>query len=135
MGRVARITMSSEEKIISKEEFLKHQSAESLWICYRGKVLDVTEYQMDHPGSDTVLLDNAGKDSTEEFDDVGHTPEAKTKRDSLVIGRLTEEDMQQLPGYKEHADEPEDDASGFSLGMIAPLIVLAAVAYAVFGMN
>ena len=29
-----------------------------------------------------------GKDATTEFDDVGHTPEARSKRDELVIGQI-----------------------------------------------
>lgn len=111
-NRRSAFGVSAEERIISKAEFLKHQgrsSGEPLWICIRGKVLDVTEYQSDHPGSDIILQSHAGTDCTLAFDEVGHTPEARLKRDSLVIGRLTEEDMQQLQGDGASEDEPEDD--------------------------
>eukprot|EP00656_Telonema_subtile_P027170 TRINITY_DN291_c0_g1_i1.p1 TRINITY_DN291_c0_g1~~TRINITY_DN291_c0_g1_i1.p1 ORF type:complete len:130 (+),score=52.43 TRINITY_DN291_c0_g1_i1:185-574(+) len=119
------------EKVITLAEFNKHQTPTDLWICVRGKVLDVTKYQEDHPGSDTILQDMAGKDATTDFDDVGHTPEAKEVRDSLCIGHIEEEELKTLPGYTEHGEETDSDDSGSSSAMIvlALLVVAAAVAY------
>merc|ERR1712166_55667 len=118
------------DKVITLEEFNKHTKPENLWICIRGKVLDITAYQEDHPGSDTILQDMAGKDATVDFDDVGHTPEAKEVRDSLCIGHLSEEEYKSLPGFTEHGDEA-DEAQGGSgmLIVIAGLVLVAAVAY------
>merc|ERR1712072_703795 len=101
----SHVNMSGQDdlKVISLEEFNKHSTSKDLWLCIRGKVIDVTSYQEDHPGSDTILQEMAGKDATTEFDDVGHTPEARAKRDELVIGHIPEEELPKLPGYVEYS--------------------------------
>ena len=35
------------------------------------KVYDVTEFLAEHPGGEEILLETAGTDSTEAFEDVG----------------------------------------------------------------
>merc|ERR1712188_151408 len=122
MGEALKVTV---------EEFLKHQKPTDLWLCIRGKVIDVTNYQEDHPGSDTILQEMAGKDATTEFDDVGHTPEARSKRDELVIGQIPEEELKTLPGYAPYSEDEGDSEGGGSsiMILIAILVVAAAVAY------
>merc|ERR1711934_27469 len=109
MGPAIGTMAPTPDKVISVKEFLKHNSPQDLWLCIRGKVVDVTKYQEDHPGSNTILQEMAGKDATLEFDDVGHTPEAKTVRDDLVIGHIAEEELKELPGWQEYSDEDESD--------------------------
>eukprot|EP00658_Telonema_sp_P-2_P054154 TRINITY_DN43102_c0_g1_i1.p1 TRINITY_DN43102_c0_g1~~TRINITY_DN43102_c0_g1_i1.p1 ORF type:complete len:132 (-),score=42.88 TRINITY_DN43102_c0_g1_i1:430-825(-) len=119
-------------KQISLKEFKKHGTPDDLWLCIRGKVLDVTKYQEDHPGSDTILQDMAGKDATLDFDDVGHTSDAKTLRDELVIGEMSLEDQKQLPGYSEHGEENEAEAAGGGMSMILIVVALLAVLAGVY---
>merc|ERR1711998_726947 len=92
-------------KQISVEEFKKHSSPKNLWICIHGKVLDVTSYQGDHPGSDSILQEKAGMDASQDFVDVGHTPEAKAVMEGLVIGAIPEEQLKTLEGYVEGLEE------------------------------
>ncbi|ORZ06639.1 hypothetical protein BCR42DRAFT_456313 [Absidia repens] len=47
-----------------------HTSTKSCWIIYNNKVYDVTEFMMDHPGGDDLILDYAGKDVTAVMKDV-----------------------------------------------------------------
>ncbi|KAM0559983.1 hypothetical protein ACHAPJ_003937 [Fusarium lateritium] len=46
-------------------EVAKHNNAKSCWL---NKVYDLTEFLPDHPGGRKVILKNAGKDSTKDFD-------------------------------------------------------------------
>jgi len=39
-----------------------------------------------HPGGDEVLVEEAGKDATEAFEDVGHSDEAREQLKPLFIG-------------------------------------------------
>lgn len=62
------------------------------------KVYDVTEFLDDHPGGEDILIDSSGRDATREFEDVGHSQEARGQLSDLCIGKLreaTEEEKEQ----------------------------------------
>ncbi|KAF9971413.1 hypothetical protein BGZ73_005646 [Actinomortierella ambigua] len=42
----------------------------------------------EHPGGEEVLLDEAGRDASESFEDVGHSEEARSIMDGLYVGDL-----------------------------------------------
>jgi len=52
------------------------------------KVYDVTKYLEDHPGGEEVLMDRAGQDATEDFEDVGHSNEARKKLEEYEKGEI-----------------------------------------------
>lgn len=43
---------------------------------------------MQHPGGEEVLREQAGGDATENFEDVGHSTDARTLSESFIIGEL-----------------------------------------------
>lgn len=45
---------------------------------------------LQHPGGEEVLLEQAGKDATEEFEDVGHSSDAREVMQKYKIGELVE---------------------------------------------
>lgn len=45
---------------------------------------------LQHPGGEEVLLEQAGKDATEEFEDVGHSSDAREVMKKYKIGELIE---------------------------------------------
>jgi len=42
---------------------------------------DVTTYLAEHPGGDDILIKYAGMDATKKFEDIKHTPYARSLRD------------------------------------------------------
>ena len=58
----ATFYLAKAEEIYTVEEVSKHNSLESLWVTYKGKVYDVTEFAQAHPGGAKNLLLAAGKD-------------------------------------------------------------------------
>eukprot|EP00510_Aplanochytrium_minuta_P001036 CAMPEP_0184018948 /NCGR_PEP_ID=MMETSP0954-20121128/8460_1 /TAXON_ID=627963 /ORGANISM="Aplanochytrium sp, Strain PBS07" /LENGTH=77 /DNA_ID=CAMNT_0026300521 /DNA_START=201 /DNA_END=434 /DNA_ORIENTATION=+ len=70
------------------EEVSEHVYEDDVWVVIYGKVYDVTEWQEDHPGGDLVFLDNAGKDVSQLFRAVGHSPDALALRNNFIVGRL-----------------------------------------------
>lgn len=52
------------------------------------KVYDVTKYLNEHPGGPEIVLDYAGKDADDMFEDIGHSSGAREKLKSLLIGSL-----------------------------------------------
>jgi len=77
--------------IITLEEISRHQDAKSgLWMSVHGKVYDITKFLEEHPGGEEVLLEQAGKDGTESFEDVGHSTDAREIMKEYLIGVLPE---------------------------------------------
>ncbi|VVC87806.1 unnamed protein product [Leptidea sinapis] len=62
-----------------------------VWLIYKDKVYDVTNYLVEHPGGDAVIMEEAGTDCTEAFDSE-HSKEALTLLTKHKIGELVEEE-------------------------------------------
>jgi cytochrome-b5 reductase len=54
-------------------------------------VYDITKYLEDHPGGTDVLIEVAGKDATAEFEEIGHSEEARESLEPFHIGDLPSE--------------------------------------------
>lgn len=65
-----------------------HDKRDDLWMVINGQVLDITKFVDEHPGGEEVLLEHAGIDATEAFDDVGHSDEARALLDQYYVGEL-----------------------------------------------
>ncbi|MBA0834308.1 hypothetical protein Goarm_006674, partial [Gossypium armourianum] len=48
-------------------------------------VYNVTQFLEDHPGGDEVLLAASGKDATNDFEDVGHSDDAREQMQKYYI--------------------------------------------------
>ena len=87
-------------RVISWEEIQEHHGdAETVWTVIHGKVYDMTKFLDEHPGGRAILVENAGLDSSEEFDDVGHSKDAQEMLDEYEIGRLEEEEEKPKPWW------------------------------------
>merc|ERR1712100_967185 len=75
-----------EVKGIKMEEVEKHSSVDDLWLVIDGKVYDVTPFMDDHPGGGDIMLSAAGKDGTDDFEDVGHSPHARELLKRFKVG-------------------------------------------------
>eukprot|EP00854_Cymbomonas_tetramitiformis_P014435 gene14435-17064_t len=75
-------------KVYSLEEVAKHTTQEDCWLVVDGKVYDTTQYLEDHPGGVDVMLESSGRDATEDFEDVGHSKNAKKIMEKYYIGEF-----------------------------------------------
>ncbi|KAG7302327.1 hypothetical protein JYU34_013825 [Plutella xylostella] len=75
-------------RIISREEVKKHHRCDSTWIIIANKVYDVTSFLEEHPGGADSLLEVAGQDGTRQFEDVGHSEDARKLLKKYYIGDL-----------------------------------------------
>jgi len=76
------------------EDVGKHNEKGSPWVIIHDNVYDMTNFLDEHPGGEEVLLDVAGTVATEQFEDVGHSTDARTLLKEYLIGELVEEDKQ-----------------------------------------
>merc|ERR1712186_94228 len=82
-------------KVFSLEEVTNHKSSnedKSVWMVIHDKVYDVTKFLDEHPGGEEILIESAGKDATEAFEDVGHSAGAREMMEEYFLGDVREED-------------------------------------------
>ncbi|XP_007938499.1 cytochrome b5 type B [Orycteropus afer afer] len=68
------------------EEVAKRSSSKEIWLVIHGRVYDVTRFLEEHPGGEEVLLEQAGVDASESFEDVGHSSDAREMLQQYYIG-------------------------------------------------
>ncbi|KAF9581723.1 hypothetical protein BGW38_001154 [Lunasporangiospora selenospora] len=81
----------SEVKVFTLADLAEHSSREDLYLVIDGKVYDCTKFLDEHPGGEEVLVDEAGKDATESFEDVGHSEEAREMLTDMFVGNFQSE--------------------------------------------
>lgn len=70
------------------------------WLVY-----DVTKYLDDHPGGKDILLEVAGTNATEAFEEVGHSDEAREQLQPYYIGDLPTEVLSSWQiSFMKHSD-------------------------------
>ncbi|TEA30850.1 hypothetical protein DBR06_SOUSAS15510016 [Sousa chinensis] len=75
-------------KYYTLEEIQKHNHSKSTWLILHYKVYDLTKFLEEHPGGEEVLREQAGGDATENFEDVGHSTDARELSKTFIIGEL-----------------------------------------------
>ena len=88
------------------------------------KVYNITKYLDDHPGGEEVLMDRAGQDATEDFEDVGHSKDARQQLEKFEVGELPPGEQK----AEKSADEAGASAGGGTMMMLLPVIGLVAAA-------
>ncbi|KAJ2057876.1 Cytochrome b5 type B (outer mitochondrial membrane), partial [Coemansia sp. S155-1] len=78
------------------EQIQQHAKREDIWIVVHGKVYDVTKFLDEHPGGEEVILEHAGIDATEAFEDIGHSDDARELLKDYFIGDLEVEERRRL---------------------------------------
>ncbi|XP_073232489.1 cytochrome b5-like [Porites lutea] len=121
----------AETKKYTLEEVRKHNQAGSSWLVIDNKVYDVTKFLDEHPGGEEVLLEQAGGDATENFEDVGHSSDARELMLTYLIGELADEDKIQVKGKEKKTTSVEENKSNWMNSLILPaaaVVVLISIA-------
>lgn len=130
--------MSSTNKVHLFEDVAKHNRKGDCWLIVHGKVYDVTAFLDDHPGGDEVILNATGQDATTEFEDVGHSDDARDSMKQYYIGEV---DKNSLPTKAAVASSTSTSSAGDQnsggfikiLQFLLPLLILGiAFAYRQF---
>ncbi|GFF39620.1 probable cytochrome b5 [Aspergillus udagawae] len=125
----------SASKEFTLQEISEHNTKKDLYLIVHDKVYDCSSFVDEHPGGEEVLLDVAGQDSTEAFEDVGHSDEAREILEGLLVGTV-----KRLPGDPAPRAKPASSStaptgaasSSSGFGMYAVLVVGVAVAYGAY---
>merc|ERR1719251_330709 len=95
MGDDAKAEVKAgDRRAISEAELAKHNTEKDCWLCVHDLILNLSdEFLSEHPGGPDVITCLAGKDATNDFEDIAHSDSAREWATKLIIG------------YKEGADE------------------------------
>lgn len=99
----------SDKKLFKRDEIINRNSKTDAVFIIKNQVYDVTKFLDDHPGGHEVLLNVAGKDASEDFDDIGHSMDAKELMKKYLIGDLVEEDRVEPKKRKFDWDNPKTE--------------------------
>ncbi|KAJ5619870.1 hypothetical protein N7510_003854 [Penicillium lagena] len=124
----------SDNKEFTLKEVAQHNTKKDLFLIVHDKVYDCGSFVDEHPGGEEVLLDVAGQDGTEAFEDVGHSDEAREILDGLLVGtvkRMPGDPAPRAPATTAPASS-SSSSGGFGIGLYAVILVGGAVAYAAY---
>lgn len=68
----AAVAVPAGPRQISAAELAQHNTEDSCWVQIKGKVYDFTDFLEEHPAGPEAIIEIAGKDGTEEFEQI-HT--------------------------------------------------------------
>jgi len=106
---------------ITLTECKEHSSEESCWLVMHGKVYDVTEFLDDHPGGDEIILQAAGRDATDDFEDVGHSEAARRQLEPMLIGTYVDDGT---GGKQRSKGSGESGGLAGAMRFLLPLLIL-----------
>jgi cytochrome b involved in lipid metabolism len=118
------------------QDVAEHNTKKDCFLVIHDVVYDCTKFIDEHPGGEEVMLDVAGQDASEAFEDVGHSDEARETLQALKVGTLKRQagdpvPKAQLPGALSPAANTSG-ASGFGVGVYALMLIGGALAYATY---
>jgi cytochrome b involved in lipid metabolism len=73
-------------KLITDKELLQHADDKSLWVAVHGRVFDLTDFYMEHPGGFDIIEEVAGQDATTKFEEGDHRIESIRDLSKYYIG-------------------------------------------------
>jgi len=130
--------MDSPPQQYTAAEVRAHNTKGKPWLTIHDKVYDVTKFLDEHPGGEEVLLEQAGRNATEHFEDVGHSSDARELMKQYYIGDIVDAERKEKPKTVKAAESStvppltkestSKSSSGFSFPTVPALVALVAVA-------
>ena len=76
------------DRVMTMEEVSKHNQPDDMWMVLHGKVYDVTMFLEEHPGGSDILIETAGTDVTNQFEEMLHSKIARQQTTQFHIGDI-----------------------------------------------
>lgn len=115
--------MADSAKTFSLDECRTHVDDKSCWLVVHGKVYDVTDFLEEHPGGYDIIVQAAGKDATQDFEEIGHSKSARDMLEKYLIGSFAGGDS--APTRSSSAAAASKSGSS-TLSLLLPLLMIAA---------
>ncbi|XP_061599310.1 cytochrome b5 [Cololabis saira] len=110
-------TVDTGVKYYTLEDIRLHNMSTDTWLIIHDKVYDITGFLEEHPGGEEVLLEQAGSDATESFEDVGHSTDAREMLEQYYVGEVHMDDRKK-ENSKDALVASSNESSSWSLWFI-----------------
>lgn len=121
---------------LTYQDVAEHNTKKDIYVVIHDKIYDCSQFIDEHPGGEEVLLDCAGQDATEAFEDVGHSDEARETLDKIQVGILKRQPGDPAPKASAPAasgsSSSNSDSTGVGIGLYFFLLVGGALGYFAF---
>ncbi|RTE70626.1 NADH-cytochrome b5 reductase 1 [Fusarium euwallaceae] len=105
--------------VFSHSDVQLHNTKDDLYLIIRGKVYNASSFVDDHPGGSDILLEVAGKDATEAYNDTSHSDEADEILEDLQVGILSSDSNSAPQGVNQPAT-PQEPAARVTTKVLQP---------------
>jgi len=117
------------------QDVAEHNTKKDIFVVIHDKIYDASKFIDEHPGGEEVMLDVAGQDATEAFEDVGHSDEARETLAQLLVGTLKRKPgdptpKAPIPGAV--APAAQTGAAGMGIGLYAIVLIGGLVAFGAY---
>jgi cytochrome b involved in lipid metabolism len=124
------VRLGAMSKRLTRSEVAEHNSNKSAWVIIGNKVYDVTKFLDEHPGGCEVLLEKAGDDRTEAFEDVGHSTDARDMKEQYLVGEVIDDERWTYSYDKKYLTQTKDDYKPSQVGssydaFVYPILIAA----------
>lgn len=119
-------TVDSSVEYYTLEDIRTHNLNNDTWLIIHDKVYDITSFLEEHPGGEEVLLEQAGSDASESFEDVGHSTDAREMLQHYYIGELHMDDRKKSTAKDVPAGGASESSSSWTMWLI-PAVAAAAL--------
>ena len=122
--------------IYTEDEVAMHNSENDCWLIIGNelnggsKVYNITPYMNDHPGGPEIMMEFAGKNADDMFEDIGHSSEARNKMKEFLVGTLKSDPSAPQKNAPGRAISEHKSRGGLNpLAVVALLVAVAAGYY------
>lgn len=120
-------------RLFTRQEVEAHNSRQGALIILDNVVYDVTSFLEEHPGGVEVMLDNAGRDASQCFHDVGHSDDALEWRKRFEVGQVATAERWPVRSLGTGGTAYSEPLKLQELAaLVSPPLALAAAAYFLF---
>lgn len=119
----------------TRQEIQAHNVSGDSWLIIHDKVYNITSFMEEHPGGEEVLLEQAGSDATESFEDVGHSTDAREMLQQYYVGELHMDDRKKESKKEVYVTTSNESRSWTTLLIPAIAVVLVGVMYRYYMME
>ncbi|KAK3349393.1 putative membrane bound hemo protein [Lasiosphaeria hispida] len=120
---------------LTYQDVAEHNTKKDLYVVIHDVIYDCSKFVDEHPGGEEVLLDVAGQDATEAFEDVGHSDEARETLEAMKVGTLKRKagdpkPKAAVPGAVSPAANTE--GAGIGVGLYAVVLIGGLLAFGAY---